>query len=64
MSVIRCIEVSDVPQLFRARIVLSLCTAGFFPSLSHSGTQDWMGSEHSIQIHVPPLATVAFKLEK
>jgi 1,4-alpha-glucan branching enzyme len=29
-------------------------------------TQDvpWMGREHSILIHLPPLATLAFKLER
>jgi len=30
----------------------------------HSEAREWMGREHSIIIHLPPLATVAFKLEK
>ena len=25
---------------------------------------EWMGRQHSILIHLPPLATVAFRLEK
>jgi len=29
-----------------------------------SEAHEWMGREHSILIHLPPLATVAFKLEK
>ena len=29
-----------------------------------SEARDWMGREHSILIHLPPLATVALKLEK
>jgi 1,4-alpha-glucan branching enzyme len=29
-----------------------------------SDARQWMGREHSILIHLPPLATVAFKLEK
>jgi 1,4-alpha-glucan branching enzyme len=29
-----------------------------------SEAREWMGREHSIIIHLPPLATVAFKLEK
>ena len=29
-----------------------------------SEAREWMGREHSIVIHLPPLATVAFKLEK
>ncbi|HEX4708130.1 MAG TPA: 1,4-alpha-glucan branching protein GlgB [Candidatus Udaeobacter sp.] len=29
-----------------------------------SETRAWMGREHSIVIHLPPLATVAFKLER
>jgi len=29
-----------------------------------SEAREWMGREHSILIHLPPLATVAFKLEK
>jgi 1,4-alpha-glucan branching enzyme len=29
----------------------------------HSEAREWMGREHSIVIHLPPLATVAFKLE-
>ena len=29
-----------------------------------SESQKWMGREHSILIHLPPLATLAFKLEK
>ncbi len=29
-----------------------------------SDAREWMGREHSILIHLPPLATVAFKLEK
>jgi len=29
-----------------------------------SETREWMGREHSILIHFPPLATVAFKPEK
>ena len=29
----------------------------------HSEAREWMGREHSILIHLPPLATVAFKLE-
>jgi len=28
-----------------------------------SETREWMGREHSIAIHLPPLATLAFKLE-
>jgi len=27
-----------------------------------SEARDWMGREHSILIHLPPLATLAFKL--
>jgi hypothetical protein len=30
----------------------------------HSEVREWMGCEHSILIHLPPLATVALKLEK
>jgi hypothetical protein len=30
----------------------------------HSEAREWMGREHSIVIHLPPLATLAFKLEK
>jgi len=30
----------------------------------HSEAREWMGREHSILIHLPPLATVALKLEK
>jgi 1,4-alpha-glucan branching enzyme len=30
----------------------------------HSEAREWMGREHSIIIHLPPLATLAFKLEK
>jgi 1,4-alpha-glucan branching enzyme len=30
----------------------------------HSEAREWMGREHSIVIHLPPVATVAFKLEK
>jgi 1,4-alpha-glucan branching enzyme len=30
----------------------------------HSEAREWMGREHSILIHLPPLATLAFKLEK
>jgi 1,4-alpha-glucan branching enzyme len=30
----------------------------------HGEAREWMGREHSILIHLPPLATVAFKLEK
>jgi 1,4-alpha-glucan branching enzyme len=30
----------------------------------HSEARDWMGREYSILIHLPPLATVALKLEK
>jgi 1,4-alpha-glucan branching enzyme len=30
----------------------------------HSEASQWMGREHSIIIHLPPLATVAFKLER
>jgi 1,4-alpha-glucan branching enzyme len=30
----------------------------------HSEARDWMGRQHSILIHLPPLATLAFKLEK
>ena len=30
----------------------------------HSETREWMGRQHSILIHLPPLATIAFKLEK
>jgi 1,4-alpha-glucan branching enzyme len=30
----------------------------------HSEAREWMGREHSIVMHLPPLATVAFKLEK
>jgi 1,4-alpha-glucan branching enzyme len=30
----------------------------------HSEAREWMGREHSIIIHLPPLATVAFRLEK
>ena len=29
-----------------------------------SEAQEWMGREHSILVHLPPLATLAFKLEK
>jgi 1,4-alpha-glucan branching enzyme len=29
-----------------------------------SESREWMGREHSILIHLPPLATVALKLEK
>jgi 1,4-alpha-glucan branching enzyme len=29
-----------------------------------SENREWMGREHSIVIHLPPLATVAFKLER
>jgi hypothetical protein len=29
-----------------------------------SEAREWMGREHSILIHLPPLATVALKLEK
>jgi 1,4-alpha-glucan branching enzyme len=29
-----------------------------------SEAQEWMGREHSIVIHLPPLATLAFKLER
>jgi 1,4-alpha-glucan branching enzyme len=29
-----------------------------------SEAREWMGREHSIVIHLPPLATLAFKLEK
>jgi len=31
---------------------------------AQSEDRQWMGREHSILIHLPPLATVAFKLEK
>ncbi len=30
----------------------------------HSEAREWMGREHSIIIHLPPLATLAFKLER
>jgi 1,4-alpha-glucan branching enzyme len=30
----------------------------------HSEAREWMGREHSIVIHLPPVATLAFKLEK
>jgi 1,4-alpha-glucan branching enzyme len=30
----------------------------------HSEAREWMSREHSILIHLPPLATVAFKLER
>jgi len=30
----------------------------------HSEAREWMGRAHSILIHLPPLATLAFKLEK
>jgi 1,4-alpha-glucan branching enzyme len=30
----------------------------------HSEAREWMGREHSILIHLPPLATLAFKLER
>jgi 1,4-alpha-glucan branching enzyme len=30
----------------------------------HSEAREWMGRDHSILIHLPPLATLAFKLEK
>ena len=30
----------------------------------HSEAREWMGREHSILIHLPPLATLAFKLGK
>jgi 1,4-alpha-glucan branching enzyme len=30
----------------------------------HSEAREWMGREHSMIIHLPPLATVAFKVEK
>ena len=29
-----------------------------------SEAREWMGREHSILIHLPPLATVALRLEK
>ena len=29
-----------------------------------SEAREWMGREHSIMIHLPPLATVALRLEK
>jgi len=29
-----------------------------------SEDRQWMGRQHSILIHLPPLATVAFKLER
>jgi len=28
----------------------------------HSEAREWMGRKHSILIHLPPLATLAFKL--
>jgi 1,4-alpha-glucan branching enzyme len=31
---------------------------------SQSEATAWMGREHSIRINLPPLATVAFKLER
>src|SRR5262249_50716532 len=30
----------------------------------HSKAREWMGREHSILIHLPPLATLAFKVGK
>jgi 1,4-alpha-glucan branching enzyme len=30
----------------------------------HSEANEWMGREHSIVIHLPPLATLAFKLQR
>jgi 1,4-alpha-glucan branching enzyme len=30
----------------------------------HSEAREWMGRQHSILIHLPPLATVAFKLNR
>ena len=30
----------------------------------HSEAREWMGRQHSIVIHLPPLAAVAFKLDK
>jgi 1,4-alpha-glucan branching enzyme len=30
----------------------------------HSEAREWMGREHSIVIHLPPLATLAFKVDK
>ena len=30
----------------------------------HSETREWINREHSILIHLPPLATVALKLKK
>jgi 1,4-alpha-glucan branching enzyme len=30
----------------------------------HSEARKWMGRQHSILIHLPPLATLAFKLER
>jgi 1,4-alpha-glucan branching enzyme len=29
-----------------------------------SEANEWMGRQHSIVIHLPPVATVAFKLER
>jgi 1,4-alpha-glucan branching enzyme len=31
---------------------------------AQSEDRQWMGREHSIMIHLPPLATLAFKLER
>ena len=30
----------------------------------HSEAYEWMSREHSVLIHLPPLATLAFKLER